>query len=238
MFFANEEGLILEFFSFWHIFQILFSALIIFLIYRYRNQIREFKYEKYIRYGSTVLGLLFFISVQTLAILEGEWTLAHNLPLNLCTISALGSAYLISSKNEKVFNVMYFWGFGAVLSVLFPDMAFGPDRYRYWEFFLAHELFMFSYLYLIFVHGFKPGVKEMLKSSLILFILAMVFILPIDLLLDANYMFLLDHGGTPLSIIHPLGPIPYLIGVVIVMFIVENIWYGPIYFYLKKANKI
>ncbi len=160
------------------------------------------------------------------------------LPLELCTINIYVAVILMFTKSEKIFNIIYFWGFGALLSILFPDMIFGPDRYRYYQFFYAHIMFLWIYMYMIFVHDFRPTMKLFFRSILVLFIIAVFFILPINLLLNENYMFLLEAGGTPLELIEGFGQVVYTIGSLIVFFLIALLWYSPIYLYLKKSKKI
>ena len=238
MFFSNQEGMILGFFSFWHLFQIALSGIVIFLIVFYKDKLKDMKHEKEFRYGVAIFALGLEISSHIWTAVHNEWHFPHNLPLHLCALSLLFAVYVFVSKNEKFFYVVYFWAFGAVLSVLFPDMEFGPDRFRYWQFFISHMMFMWMNLYMIFVHGFNPTMKHFLKSALILFLLATGLMLPFNILTGENFWFLLHHGGTPLSIIYPLGPVLYYIGTVIVMFFVVLIWYGPVYGYLKNKKRI
>lgn len=238
MFFSNQEGIILEFLGIWHLIQIALSALVIFFIVFYKDKLKNMKYEKEFRYGVAIFAFVLEISIHIWNIAHNNWHFPHNLPFHLCALSLFFAVYVFITKNEKFFYVVYFWAFGAVLSVLFPDMEFGPDRFRYWQFFIAHMMFMWMNLYMIFVHGFNPTFKHFLRSSLILFLLATGIMLPFNILTGENFWFLMHHGGTPLSIYYPLGPVWYYIITVIVIFIVVLIWYGPVYLYLKKKERI
>mgnify|MGYP000880558827 CR=1 FL=1 len=238
MFFNSEIGIELSFFGPWHLLQIFITALVVFLIYFYRKQLREFKHEKTLRYIIAGTLLVIELSLHVWHLANNDYYIAHMLPLNLCTINVYASIVIIFSKNKKVFNIAYFWGFGALLSVLFPDMSYGPDRYRYYQFFYAHMFFLWIYMYMIFVHDFRPGLKEFKRSAAVLFVLAIGIALPVNLIFGENYMFLLEHGGTPLEIIHGYGAVSYLIGVILVIIVIMVIWYSPIYWYLKRNNKI
>ena len=238
MFFDNSIGIELSLFGPWHFLQIAITILVVFLIFRYRNQLRDYKNEKYVRYiiGGVLLTLEISLHVWLLA--NNEWSLRHSLPLDLCTINIYGATILIFTKNKKLFNIIYFWGFGALLSVLFPDILYGPDRYRYYQFFYAHIMFLWIYMYMIFVHDYRPTFKQFLRSCGYLFILAVIIVFPIDLLLGENYMFMVQADGTPLELIEGFGQFVFTAGTVIVMFFVALLWYSPIYLYLKKTNKI
>jgi len=238
MFFSDEIGIELTFLGPWHLLQIFITGLVIFLIIRYKDQIRVSKHEKLMRYcvGSILLAIQLSYYIWKASV--GTLTFVNTLPLGVCTINMFVSVYIIFSKDERVFNIIYFWGLGAILSVLFPDILFGPDRYRYYQFFYAHMMFLWIYMYMIFVYGYRPGLKDFRNSALLLFVVAVGIALPLSLIFDYNYMFMLDAGGTPLEILEPLGHVIYVIGTVLVMLIVMAIYYAPIYiFVIRKKNQ-
>ncbi len=238
MFFSDEIGIEMQLFTPWHILQIAITFLVIYLIYSYRIQLREYKHEKVVRYTVGIILISLEIGIHLWHIFNQTWDVRHRLPLDLCAINILLSIVLIFSKNRKLFGVIYFWGFGALLSVVFPDISFGPDRFRYYQFFYAHMMFWWIYMYMIFVHDFRPNLTEFKRSCVYLFILAIIIVLPINLILDENYMFVVRGDGTPLEILEPLGQFLYTSLTVVVIFVVASIWYAPIYYYLKKTQKI
>jgi len=237
MFFSDEIGIELSFLGPWHLLQIFITGLVIFLIIRYKDNIRDSKHESIIRYiiGGTLIVIQ--LSYYIWSAYVGKLSLVNNLPLGVCTINIFVSIYIILSKNVKVFNIIYFWGLGAILSVVFPDMSFGPDRYRYYQFFYAHMMFLWIYMYMIFVHGYRPGLKDFRNSAVLLFIIAVCIALPLSFILDHNYMFMLNAGGTPLEILEPLGQTIYVIGTVLVMLVIMAIYYSPIYFFVIRKEK-
>lgn len=237
MFFSDEVGIELTFLGPWHLLQIFITGLVIFLIIRYKERIRESQYENILRYviGSTLIVIE--VSYYIWKGYMGTLTFVNGFPLGVCAINILVSIYIIFSKNEKVFNIIYFWGLGAILSILFPDMLFGPDRYRYYQFFYAHIFFLWIYMYMIFVHGYRPNLKDFRNSAVLLFVVAVGVALPLSFVLDYNFMFMLNAGGTPLVILEPLGQVVYVIGTVIVMAIVMAIYYSPIYIFVIRKDK-
>ena len=238
MFFGNETGIELGFLGPWHLIQILITALVIYLIIRYKVQLRNSKYEHIVRYamGAAIIFLQMGFYVWKASV--GEMTLLNTIPLGVCVINMYVSVYIVFTKNEKVFYLIYFWGLGALLSVFFPDIAFGPDRFRYYQFFYSHMMFLWIYMYMIFVHGYRPTLKHLRTSALLLFIIAVGIALPLSYILDHNFMFMYNAGGTPLEILEPLGPVIYLIGTVIAILLTMLIYYAPIYFFvIRKEQK-
>ncbi len=237
MFFSDEIGINMTFFSFWHVLQILITALVIYLIIRYKDQIRDYKHEKVMRYVFAFVLLTLEISLYIWKGHNGTLEWVNFLPLGVCKLNIWISIYLIISKNEKVFYLIYFWGLGAILSIFFPDISYGPDRYRYYQFFYSHIIFLWVYMYLIFVQGYRPTIKHFKISALLLLIVAVAIALPVSLLLDHNFMFMLHSGGTPLEILEPLGHVIYVIGTVVSIFLVMVIYYSPIYFFVIRKEK-
>lgn len=238
MFFNDEIGIALPWFGFWHLLQLFITVLVVFLIVRYKEQIRNYKHEKRVRIIIGVTLIVLELCVHVWYLVNGTWDFWHMLPLDLCAINVYLATVLIFTKNRKLFGVIYFWGFGAVLSVVFPDIPYGPDRLRFYQFFYAHMMFLWIYMYMIFVHQYYPTVKEFFRSCAILFVLAIGIILPINLLLEENYMFVVSADGTPLEIYEHLGQFWYTSITVVVIFFVALLWYLPIYRYLKKRNRI
>jgi len=238
MFFGEEPGIELTFFGPWHLLQILLTIVVIYLIIRYKDNLRNYKHEKWIRYGAGITLLSLELSYNIWHIYNGTFDLFSFLPMGVCAINVWVSIYLMFSKNEKVFYIIYFWGLGAILSVLFPDILQGPDRYRYYQFFLSHQMFLWIYMYMIFVYGYRPTLKHFKVSAILLGVVAVGIALPLSYIFDHNFMFMYNAGGTPLEIIEPLGPVLYVIGTVIVIFLIMAIYYSPIYFFvIRKENK-
>ena len=237
MFFSEEIGIELPWFGFWHLLQIFITIFVVFFIIRYKDHLRNYKHEKRVRIGIGITLIILELSIHLWYLFNNSWELTHRLPLDLCTINIYLSIVLIFTKNRNLFSIIYFWGFGAVLSVLFPDVPYGPDRFRYYQFFFAHMMFLWIYMYMIFVHRFHPTVKEFFRSCMVLFVLAIGIVLPINFLLNENYMFVVSADGTPLEIYEHLGQFWYTSITVVVIFFVALLWYSPIYLYLRK-NKL
>ncbi len=86
------------------------------------------------------------VSLQLWLVLNGNWTAKANLPVGLCSFSLYLGVFVMFTKNYKVFEIAYFWSIGGVISVLFPDILYGPDNFRYYNFLFLHMVFFFMYL--------------------------------------------------------------------------------------------
>ena len=237
-FFAFEPGSNqFQVFSLNHILPMLLIIVGVILIYRYRVQLRNSKHEKTIRYGLAILAIITEVGFQVWQMVHGRWDFAESLPLHLCRLTNYLGIYVMFTKDKRVFEIAYFWSLAGVVSVLFPDILHGPDRYRYYHFMLSHILFFFNFMYLLFVSELPLTFRSFKKSFISLFLLATVVIIPINNIFNVNYMYLLYPADTPFSIFEGYGYFIYLVGCIGLVMIVITLWYLPIHFYNKRFKQ-
>lgn len=237
MFFSDEVGIEFTSFGIWHIIPICLVILGVVLIYLNRSTLRKCKNEKWIRYTFAFLAIIMEVSLHLWKALNGNWHFPDSLPVGLCAFSMMLGVYVMFTKSYKVFEVAYFWAIGGVVSVLFPDILYGPDRLRYYLFLLSHMNFFFMYMYILFVHKYVPTFRSFKKSFIILLILVLVVIIPVNFLVDANYMYLRTGGDTPFSIFEGHGYFLYATGCIGLAMIVMTLYYLPIHIYNKQHKK-
>ena len=124
-------------FTFAHIAPILLAAGVIYLIYRYRNELGKSKYDTTLRYA-----LAFTMIVSEMSYfwrLVGVEALNPNavdhLPITICGWSIVFCSYLVIGKSQSLFDIAYFWLFaGTVFALISPSAVLsmtGLTRYRY-----------------------------------------------------------------------------------------------------------
>jgi hypothetical integral membrane protein (TIGR02206 family) len=240
-FFAYEPSAARELttFSVAHLVPLLAIVLGVALLAAYRKQLRMFRYERWVGIAIASLAIGLEVSFQIWQMAHGRWDFAESLPLHLCRLTSYLGIYTILSGNHKVFEIAYFWSLAGVVSVLFPDIQHGVDRFRYWHFMLSHMLFFYLYMYLLFVRGMPLTFHSFRKSFLTLLGLALFVIVPVNLLFDMNYMYLREPGDTPFVIFAGHGYPLYLMGCIGLVMVVITLWYLPIHLYNRtKANPV
>ena len=149
------------------------------------------------------------------------------LPLQLCDIGAIAIALFLLRENSLLFKLGYFWGLGGgIQSILTPDLQVGFPHINFFFYFVPHGLSMICVLYAIVVFKHRPTLKSVSQVFLITLLYAAI-IYPVNILLDANYLFLMSkpHGTTLLTF---LGPWPwYILSLMGVAFFVFFIYYSP-----------
>jgi hypothetical integral membrane protein (TIGR02206 family) len=193
-FFGAGETVEFKNFTFAHFLPILFMIGVIFLIYKFRKQLREYKHEDKLR-----LILAFVLIITEMSYfwrLVGVESLNANpvdhLPITICGWAIIFSSFMIATKSQSLFDIVYFWVFaGSTFGLLTPTVITytGPTRFRYYQFWLEHISGFIVIFYMIFVHNFRPNWKSMLKSYLSLVVLAVVASIANNMLPGANYLY-------------------------------------------------
>ena len=240
------QGTEVEFtnFSFAHFLPIILVAAVIFLIYRFRDRIREATWEENLRY---VLAFTLIITEMSYFWrLVGVPALNPNpvdhLPITVCGWAVILSSFMVVGKKQTLFDIVYFWLFsGTVFALITPTVISytGPTRFRYYQFWLEHTMGYVAIFYMIFVHGMRPTLRSMGKSYLALGVLGIIAFFANRLIgPGANYLFLAKPEDTP-SVLDILPAnfvlrLAVMVGVVTLLFFLA---YIPWYLKDRKAKK-
>ena len=163
-----------------------------------RKAIRASDKENIILTTSTLIAIFFEISLHVAEYFSKPFHefVRGAIPIELCAITLWLAVILCATKWRFVFELLYFWGLGAVASLLFADNhGAGPDRFRYYQYFTTHGYTVLVIVYFAAVRGYRIGFRSLVKAVGILFpiTLAVRFL---DLAFSGkpwefNYMFLL-----------------------------------------------
>ena len=182
-----------SYFSFAHFAPIFIMFLIIFLLYRFRKQIREYKNEDMIRIILAALLLFsdssYFWHKIYLQVAEP----ANHLPITICGWAAILSAFMLLTKKQGLFDVVYFFVLAGSSNALITPaviMDNGPTHFRYYQFWLEHTSIFIAVFYMIFVWGYRINLKSMFRSFAVLLVLGVIALLVNNGIEGANYLFL------------------------------------------------
>ena len=146
------------------------------------------------------------------------WLLANHydrllsslLPLHLCGLSVLLTAWVLAARSYPAYEIVYFWAWGGTLQALLtPDLDRGFPDPAFIAFFIGHGLVIVGVLYATLVYRFRPTFISIFKSLAALLI-AVAVIAPINLWLGTNYLFL-SSKPEQASLMDFLGPWPWYI---------------------------
>lgn len=186
-----------------HFLPILLTVGLILLIYRYRDRLRESRYDISFRY---ILAFVMIISEMSYYWrLVGMPSLGPNpmdhLPITVCGWGIVFGSYMVIGKSQSLFDIVYFWLFaGTVFALITPTVITytGPTRFRYYQFWVEHMVGYVAVFYMIFVHKMRPTVKSAIRSYVALAVLAAVAYVSNRLIgPGANYLFMARPEDTP-----------------------------------------
>jgi len=149
------------------------------------------------------------------------------LPLHLCSLAVFVTAWMLLSRNPRVFEVAYFWALaGTTQALATPDLRTGFPDPAYVLFFTAHGLVIVGVLYGVLALGLRPTGLSVLRVALITLAVA-VMVFGVNLALGTNFMYLMAKPAGA-SLLDWFGPWPwYWLGLVAVAIVSFAVLYAP-----------
>lgn len=191
-------------FSLAHFVPLILLGVVVFLIIKFKDRIKESKHEKTYR---MILSFMLIITEMSyfwrlVGVVDLNANPIDHLPITVCGWAVIFCSNLVLSKSQTLFDIVYFWLLsGTLISIFTPSAVLsycGPTRFRYYQFWLEHTLGFVALFYMIFVKGMRPTFKSMAKSTIVLAILAVVAFTANQILgPGANYLFLARPEDTP-----------------------------------------
>ena len=190
----------------WSLFSLLFISTPLILA-RFLNKSQK-RMISYIMGGLLIID---FFTENIGYIAAGTWDIQYNLPIQLCGISSLICCVLpFIKKKKKLFEFVYYTGIiGGVMAILTPQMNYFDGTIRYYlNFYVSHSLIIALPIFMFLHLDMKLPRLSWFKLWINLNIL-MAIIMPINFLLDSNYMYV----NAPPEVDNPLviGDWPYYI---------------------------
>lgn len=192
-------------YSFAHFAPILVAALLIFLIYRKRDALLSRERLDY----NIRMAMAFTMIVSEMSYF---WRLVgvsgdlnpnavDHLPITICGWGIVLGSYMLATKSQKLFDIVYFWVFaGTIFALITPTVIAytGPTRYRYYQFWIEHLMGYIAVFYMIFVHKMRPTIKSAVRAYGWLAVLAVIaYVANVVIGPGANYLFMARPEDTP-----------------------------------------
>ncbi len=169
-----------------------------------KNQAQAFA----VRLAFLILFLEFYLFIyrQTLGIFDPT----KNIPLHLCSFAEICSAYALITKNQRAFELAFYWSFaGSIQALITPNLTdYNLFDTQFIIFFLSHGLIILNVIWLIHVDNMKVQSISYLKVFFITNLIAIPIGL-IDWLTESNYLYL--RSKPPVSNPLLLGEWPWYI---------------------------
>lgn len=147
--------------------------------------------------------------------MPGRFDPVTTLPLQMCHITSLIASAVLLTRNHTLRAVLYFWAFGLCTQALItPSLIEPPSSPVFWAFWFLHGFVMLVAVYDLAARGLRPHWREY-RVACIAAATYVTVVLPIDLLLGANYGFLGKSRALHPSIVDLLGPWPQRLAIIV-----------------------
>jgi len=157
--------------------------------------------------GFAILLLGTHVPVQIWRMMPPEWDPEYSLPLQLCDLAWMASAWAIWSGSSLPSALVYYWGLTlATQALLTPALPFDfPHRYfiMFWG---MHGFIAVATAWIVWGRGFRPGWRGFRRTYAITLAFLLI-VLGINEIIDANYMFVSEKPPGA-SVLDAFGPWP------------------------------
>ncbi len=217
-FFGYGEKGDFKYYSVAHFVPLILLVLSVFVIYRYRDKIYNWKHEENFRFIFAFIMFLAEMSYFWRLLYVGssdpeEKNLLDKLPLQVCEWTCITAIFMITKKSKFLYQICFY----VCLTVgLFPLLTpsvittTGPTYYRYYQFWLEHILPIIAVFYMTFVHGFRPKLLGIVPSTAFMLVLAVFALICNANIEGANYLYLAkgtsDGGGSLMDVLIKIAP--------------------------------
>ncbi len=207
------------------IFTLFLSFILIFLPKMFKS-INIIKYSSFLGYCALFIKLVesfyrYFFE---------NFRLPDTLPLHFCNFTLIIAGFYLITKKEIYFNILYFFTFGAVASIILPGINYYNYNFFVYLFMINHAFeIIATAVGFIYLNGkiSKNGMRISIATVLLLFIISYFY----NNIFHTNFMFLNDYVAPFFSFIKPF----YLYRIILILsFIIIIYVLFYIYFFINK----
>jgi hypothetical integral membrane protein (TIGR02206 family) len=177
-----------------------------------------------------VLIVVAELSWQPYLLLNGRWSPAIALPVQLCDVGGFVAAAALWWRKPLLVEVAYFWGLGGTLQALLtPDLLDHFPSFPYLQFYVTHGMIVLAGLFLVIGVRLRPRPGSVPRIFFLTLAFAAV-VGVIDVATGGNYLYLrhIPPGG---SLLNLMGPWPwYILTGIVLAFVALLILYAPFWF--------
>jgi hypothetical integral membrane protein (TIGR02206 family) len=151
-------------FSLPHVAAIAVLLALVVLVIANRGRLASWPGEARLRLAATIVAVVFEVSLHVLIWIESGWQtfVSNSIPLDLCAICLWLSVILNATSRRWFFDLLYFWGWGAVASFAFADTKGASwNTWHYYQYFVVHGYILLTMTWFAAVKGYRPDLKSL-----------------------------------------------------------------------------
>src|SRR5688572_1111011 len=128
----------------------------------------------------------------------GKWTVQTMLPLHLCSLLVWLGAFMLLTKNYRLYEFMYFMGIaGAIQALATPGIGiYDFPHFVFFQYFLSHGLIITSAIYMTVVERLRPTTRSLLRVAVWMNIYVVVIFF-VNVFIGSNYLMINEKPLTP-----------------------------------------
>lgn len=154
--------------------------------------------------------LLFTLPLQVLYLTPGYWDLQRTLPLQLCDLASLVSAYALWTHRRWAVGLTYYWGLTLTTqAIITPDLVAGFPDPVFLLFWGMHLLVVWAAVHLTWGRGLAPDWRTY-RTSMGATAVWAVTVLAFNFMVGTNYGYLNAKPGAA-SVLDLLGDWPWYV---------------------------
>ena len=235
VFFADNQSFVM--FGNEHLITVLFFAVTGMLFIKWALTLP--KNKQHLVGNIFAFSLAFTVLVWTfLKIYLNGFDIKHDLPLNLCNLTALLLPIFTLTRKKLYYEIVFFWILaGTTHAVLTPDLSDAFPHYVFLKYWYVHAGLILFVFYATFVYNMRPTLKSPIKSFVALqgYIILMF---AVNYTIGSNY-FYTNQKPNSSSALDFLGEWPYYIFVIeLFMLPYFFLFYLPFYLSSRKKQKV
>ena len=157
----------LEQFGLFHIAPIAVLLTLAVLVIVGKRSLAAWPGEARFRLFATLLAMVFEISLHVLIWIESGWQtfLANSIPFDLCAIAFWLSVTLNVTRRRWLFDLLYFWGWGAIASFAFANTEGASwNTWHYYQYFIVHGYILLTMTWFVAVKGYRPTLLSLARA--------------------------------------------------------------------------
>lgn len=190
---GTSDGVYFKNFSPAHFLLIAIALCGAYLIYKYKDVLREDRYSKMFKRTIGITLLSQQIILYGWYLFTGFSSIKESLPLYNCRIAIICTALALLTDKKILKSLSVYWGlYGAILSLIIVEGdPFSFPHYTIVSFFVGHIFLLWGSLFILFVDNYqvnKRNLKDVLKLTTAYHFVLLIF----NIMVKANYDYLVE----------------------------------------------
>ena len=158
--------------------------------------------------GFAITGAIVSVLVIAWWLRPANFNWQESLPLHMCDLAGIIAPVALLTRVRWPRTLLHFWGVGLCSQwVCTPVANAGPQKIEFWISFVLHASILGSAACDVIVRGYRPTWRDW-RLAILAGVGYVLVVLPLDIMIGANYGYVGDTRPKAPTIVDHLGPWP------------------------------